>query len=316
MDHQFVFGPVPSRRLGRSLGINNVPPKTCSYACVYCQLGNLTGMTWERDSYYDPSDILREAEDTIHELDQRGEKLDFLTLVPDGEPTLDMNLGKLISLLKPLGVPIAVISNGSTVHLPQVREDLGKADWVSLKVDSVQEGTWKMVNRPYGKILLEEVLSGLEQFSREFQTTLVTETMLVRDINDSWENIIDNASFLAQVQPSKAYLAVPTRPPAEPWVLPPQEDTLNQAYQIYRTQGLETELLIGYEGNEFSSTGDLETDLLSITAVHPLREDAVDRLLEKTGESQITLDQLIRAGKVGVSEFQGQRYYLRKFFKS
>ncbi len=316
MDHQYVFGPVPSRRLGRSLGINNVPPKTCSYACVYCQLGNLTGMTFQRDPFYDPLEILREVEETIRDLDQRGEKTDYLTIVPDGEPTLDRNLGQLISLLKPLGIPIAVISNGSTLHLPQVREDLGKADWVSLKVDSVQEGTWKRVNRPYGKILLEDILFGVEQFSREFQATLVTETMLVRDINDSRENITENASFLAGIQPSKAYLAVPTRPPAEPWVLPPSEDTLNRAYQIYRTQDLETELLIGYEGNEFSSTGDLETDLLSITAVHPLREDAVERLLEKTRDSQITLEQLIKAGKVKVSDFHGQRYYIRKFSKS
>jgi wyosine [tRNA(Phe)-imidazoG37] synthetase (radical SAM superfamily) len=316
MDHRYIFGPVPSRRLGRSLGVNNVPPKTCSYACVYCQLGNLAGMTRERKPYYDPSDILREVEDAIRDLDQRGERPDFLTIVPDGEPTLDRNLGKLITQLKPLGIQVAVISNASTLHLPEVREELGKADWVSLKVDSVQEATWKRVDRPHGKLHLEDMLIGLEQFSSDFHGTLVTETMLVKDINDSRENITENAGYLAHIRPNKSYLALPTRPPAETWVLPTTGDTLNQAYQIYRNQGLNTELLIGYEGNEFSSTGDLETDLLSITAVHPLREDAVEHLLKKTGESQITLEKLIKAGKVGVSEFQGQRYYIRKFTKS
>ncbi|MFN2282691.1 MAG: radical SAM protein [Anaerolineales bacterium] len=316
MDHRYIFGPVPSRRLGRSLGVNNVPPKTCSYACVYCQLGNLAGMTRERKPYYDPSDILREVEDAIRDLDQRGERPDFLTIVPDGEPTLDRNLGKLLTQLKPLGIQVAVISNASTLHLPEAREELGKADWVSLKVDSVQEATWKRVDRPHGKLHLEDMLIGLEQFSSDFHGTLVTETMLVKDINDSRENIAENAGYLAHIRPNKSYLALPTRPPAETWVLPTTGDTLNQAYQIYRNQGLNTELLIGYEGNEFSSTGDLETDLLSITAVHPLREDAVEHLLKKTGESQITLEKLIKAGKVGVSEFQGQRYYIRKFTKS
>ena len=273
-------------------------------------------MTWERKPYYDPSDILREVEDAIRDLDQRGERPDFLTIVPDGEPTLDRNLGKLLTQLKPLGIQVAVISNASTLHLPEVREELGKADWVSLKVDSVQEATWKRVDRPHGKLHLEDMLIGLEQFSSDFHGTLVTETMLVKDINDSRENIAENAGYLAHIRPNKSYLALPTRPPAETWVLPTTGDTLNQAYQIYRNQGLNTELLIGYEGNEFSSTGDLETDLLSITAVHPLREDAVERLLKKTGESQITLEKLIKAGKLGVSEFQGQRYYIRKFTKS
>jgi len=316
MENKHIFGPVPSRRLGRSLGINNVPPKTCSYACVYCQLGNLTGMTWERGAYYDPDELVREVSEAIRDLDRQGEKPDFLTIVPDGEPTLDRNLGRLITQLKPLGIQVAVISNASTLYLPQVREDLLQADWVSLKVDSLQAQIWKEVNRPYGKISLENIRLGAEQFSKDFQATLVTETMLVRDINDSAENIAENAKFLAQLQPRKAYLAVPTRPPAESWVLPPTDENLNRAYQIYRNQGLAAELLIGYEGNEFSSTGDLETDLLSITAVHPLREDAVGQLLKKTGDSPNSLEKLVKSGKLAVSEFQGQRYYIRKFARS
>lgn len=316
MVYQRIFGPVPSRRLGKSLGINNVPLKNCTYACVYCQLGNMSGMTWDRDDYYDPAELVREAEERIRKLEKLGDKPDFLTIVPDGEPTLDKNLGRLIKLLKPLGIKIAVISNASTIHLPEVREELANADWVSLKIDSLTEQIWKKVNRPHGKIVLENIRGGLIKFSNEFRATLVSETMLVRDINDSLENIIDIASFLSVLRPTKAYLAVPTRPPAESWVLPPTEEILNRAYHIFKNQGLNTELLIGYEGNEFSSTGDLETDLLSISAVHPLREDTVISLLKRTGNNYSCVEKLINSGKLMISEYEGHRYYSRKFTKS
>ncbi|MEJ2413514.1 MAG: hypothetical protein P8Y34_11070 [Anaerolineales bacterium] len=140
--------------------------------------------------------------------------------------------------------------------------------------------------------------------------------MLVRNINDSLENIIDIANILSVLRPTKAYLAVPTRPPAESWVLPPTEEILNRAYHIFQNQGLKTELLIGYEGNEFSSTGDLETDLLSISAVHPLREDTVRSLMERTGNTYACVEKLIQSGKLMISEYEGHRYYSRKFTKS
>jgi len=316
MVYKKIFGPVPSRRLGKSLGINNVPPKNCTYACVYCQLGNMTGMSWDRVDYYDPAELVREVEERIRELERLGDMPDFLTIVPDGEPTLDKNLGKLIKLLKPLGIKIAVISNASTIHLPEVREELASADWVSLKIDTLTEQVWKKVNRPHGKIVLENIRDGLIKFSNEFRATLVSETMLVRDINDSLENIIDIASILSVLQPTRAYLAVPTRPPAESWVLPPTEEILNRAYHIFKNQGLNTELLIGYEGNEFSTTGDLETDLLSISAVHPLREDTVISLLERTGNTYSGVEKLINSGKLMISEYEGHRYYSRKFTRS
>ncbi len=316
MVYKKIFGPVPSRRLGKSLGINNVPPKNCTYACVYCQLGNMTGMSWDRVDYYDPAELVREVEERIRELERLGDMPDFLTIVPDGEPTLDRNLGKLIKLLKPLGIKIAVISNASTIHLPEVREELASADWVSLKIDTLTEQIWKKVNRPHGKIVLENIRDGLIKFRNEFRATLVSETMLVRNINDSLENIIDIASILSVLRPTNAFLAVPTRPPAESWVLPPTEEILNRAYHIFKNQGLKTELLIGYEGNEFSSTGNLETDLLSISAVHPLREDTVTNLMERTGNTYACVEKLIHSGKLMISEYEGHRYYSRKFTKS
>jgi wyosine [tRNA(Phe)-imidazoG37] synthetase (radical SAM superfamily) len=106
-----VFGPVPSRRLGRSVGINNIPPKICSYACVYCQLGRTLKMQIERKAYYNVEDITKEVREKVEELKERGEKIDYLTFVSDGEPTLDVNIGNEIEALRPLGFKIAVITN-------------------------------------------------------------------------------------------------------------------------------------------------------------------------------------------------------------
>jgi len=131
-----AYGPVPSRRLGRSLGINNIPPKVCSYSCVYCQLGNTTDMPVERESFYKAEELAQSVKQKVKQARERDEPIDYLTFVPDGEPTLDRNLGKEIELLKPLNIKIAVITNASLIWRQDIRKDLQKADWVSLKVET------------------------------------------------------------------------------------------------------------------------------------------------------------------------------------
>ncbi|MEJ2097833.1 MAG: radical SAM protein, partial [Deltaproteobacteria bacterium] len=116
-----AFGPVPSRRLGRSLGINNIPPKVCSYSCVYCQVGKTRRMKVDRSPFYDPQEIYRDVKKKIAKAQKKGESVDYLTFVPDGEPTLDVNLGNEIELLKSLGPKIGVITNGSLAWRKDVR---------------------------------------------------------------------------------------------------------------------------------------------------------------------------------------------------
>ena len=123
-----AFGPVPSRRLGRSLGVNNIPPKTCTYACVYCQLGGTTAMATRRRTFYNPADLQRAVSDKVAEARKRGEPVDYLAFVPDGEPTMDANLGAAIDLLKPLEIKIGVITNASLLWREDVRDDICKAD--------------------------------------------------------------------------------------------------------------------------------------------------------------------------------------------
>lgn len=208
-----AFGPVPSRRLGKSLGINNIPPKVCTYACVYCQLGATLQMQIDRQSFYPLEQLLEEVQRKVASAWERGEVIDYLTFVPDGEPTLDVNLGHAIALLQPLGLKIAVISNASLIWRADVRAELAQADWVSLKVDAATEELWRRVDRPHGKLRLAEIQAGMLEFARHFKGDLVTETMLVDDLNVGEEALWDVADFLARVQPARAYLSVPRAHP-------------------------------------------------------------------------------------------------------
>ena len=288
-----VYGPVPSRRLGQSLGINNIPPKICTYACVYCQLGRTIKLQSERRKFYDPTVIVSDAERQIRKARDRDERIDYLTIVPDGEPSLDVDLGTEIRLLKRLGIKIAVIENASLLWREDVRKDLSEADWVSLKVDAVTEETWRRVNRPHGALKHETVLQGMVDFAGMFKGELATETMLIHGLNDGVEEAEKIADFLATLRPSKAYIAIPTRPPAERWVRPADEQAINRAFQIFDGKLDHVEYLIGYEGNAFAFTGNVEEDLLSISSVHPMREEGVAELLSKAGSDWSVVRKLL-----------------------
>lgn len=307
-----TFGPIPSRRLGRSLGLNNIPPKFCSYSCVYCQVGSTLKMQVERQEFYKPAEIVKEVEEKVQKLRANKEIIDYLSFVPDGEPTLDINLGKEIELLKPLGIKIAVISNGSLIWQKEVREDLSKADWVSLKLDAASEEVWHKVNRPQKLLRWELIRRGMLEFAREYKGELTSETMLIRDINDSEKEVKKIADFLTELSLSKSYISIPIRPPAEAGVKPAGERAINMAYQIFSGKLDKVELLIGYEGDNFVSSGKVEEDLLSITSVHPMRKQAVERFLRKAGAKWGVAERLIKENKLKEVEYLGKMFYLRQ----
>jgi wyosine [tRNA(Phe)-imidazoG37] synthetase (radical SAM superfamily) len=307
-----AFGPVPSRRLGRSLGINNIPPKKCSYSCIYCQVGRTLQMQVERRAFYEPEEILAAVQEKVAKTGRAKESIDYLAFVPDGEPTLDIHLGQEIDLLKPLGIPIAVITNASLLWQQDVRQDLMAADWVSLKVDAVDEQIWRQISRPHGSLQLASILDGALEFARVYPGTLVTETMLVAGVNEGEGHLGEIASFLAHLQPSTAYLAIPTRPPAEEWAHAPDEAALTRAYQILSQKVDRVETLTGYEGDAFAFTGDLEEDLLSITAVHPMRQDAVSAFLARAGADWAVVDRLLALDQLVEAEYGGHKFYLKR----
>ncbi|HOW45278.1 MAG TPA: radical SAM protein [Candidatus Aminicenantes bacterium] len=318
MNHEdtcLSFGPVPSRRLGRSVGINNIPAKVCSYACVYCQVGRTLSLEADRRPFYDPQAL---ADDVSRRTGQAGAEnaaIDYLTFVPDGEPTLDLNLGREIALLKPLGLPIGVISNSSLIGRPDVRRDLLQADWVSLKMDAVVEPLWRRVNRPHGSLKLGAMLEGALAFAAEFRGRLATETMLVLEEQAAGEPLERLAQFLSRLRPAVAYLGAPTRPTAEPGVQGVGAGAFTRAYHVIGARVPKVEFLTGYEGDAFTSTGDVEKDLLAITAVHPMRREAVEKMLAGAGADGSLLPAMVARGDLVSATYGGHEFFLRRFKK-
>jgi wyosine [tRNA(Phe)-imidazoG37] synthetase (radical SAM superfamily) len=249
-------------------------------------------------TFYQPEEVVGEVTERVQGMRDRGEPMDFLTFVPDGEPTLDVHLGAEIDMLRPLGIPIAVITNGSLLWQSAVRAALVKADWVSVKVDAHSETVWQQINRPHAALQYETVLSGMRAFAALFEGELVTETMLLEGINDSERELQGIADFLAELKPNRAFIGIPTRPTAETFSVPASEAALNRAYQLIAPGVPETELLTGYEGTAFACSGDAEEDLLAITAVHPMREDAVREFLEKSGAPWAFVHRLVDRGQM------------------
>jgi wyosine [tRNA(Phe)-imidazoG37] synthetase (radical SAM superfamily) len=273
------------------------------------------GMTIARKSFYKPEKILEQVKNKVDEAVSRGEPIDYLTFVPDGEPTLDINLGKYLYLLKQVGIPKAVITNASLFWQEEVREDLLEAEFVSVKVDAISEDLWRRINRPHKDLKLNTILEGIIEFAEEFKGILVSETMLIDgiDYGDEFKKIADFLFHLKNL--GKAYVAVPTRPPTERWVKPAKEDAANAAFQVFSKKlGTDrVEYLMGYEGNAFACTGEVREDLLSITAVHPMRREAVKEFLKKADAGWNVIDQLLREKKLVVLEYEGNIYYMRRF---
>lgn len=307
-----TFGPIPSRRLGQSLGINNtLLPKACSYNCAYCQAGRSHYLEIERRAFFSPQEIYKAVSKAIQNAEKEGVEINYLSFVPDGEPTLDIQLGESIRLLKTLGKRIAVFTNASLIWRPEVRADLALADWVSLKFDAVLETAWRRTDRPQKYLSLHLIMDGALAFARQFRGALVTETMLCADLNDMPENLTATAEYIATLSPSVAYLGVPTRPPLEKWALPPDEAILTQAFAIFAARIPKVELMVGYPPPAYQPGNDAERDIPAILAVHPIREAEMQDYLTKGGYSGDVLERLLHKGIIKKTAYAGEEFWLR-----
>ncbi|OQY73751.1 MAG: radical SAM protein [Ignavibacteriales bacterium UTCHB2] len=304
-----LFGPIPSRRLGRSLGINNIPAKVCSYSCVYCQVGLTTTLSVEQREFYSPNLIYADVRKRLEELKADNEAVDYLSFVPDGEPTLDINLADTIYMLKNFGIKIAVFTNSSLIWKKEVQEALNLADYVSVKIDSIDEATWKKINHPSHKLDLNKILDGILEFKKNYSGKLVTETMLISGINDNDDDLIKTSHYIVKVEPDIAYLTVPTRPTPIKNIRAPKPEKSISIFKIFKSIYPKTELLNVYEGNEFSITDEIEEGLVSIMAVHPMRKDAVENYLLRSKSDWSVIDKLIETEKIIEIEYDGNIFY-------
>ncbi|MFH1570975.1 MAG: radical SAM protein [Gemmatimonadota bacterium] len=308
MNWRHVYGPVPSRRLGRSLGVNPIPSKTCDFSCAYCQLGRTTARVVRRRRFFPPEEILDELAQAarIH-----GAEADFVTFVGEGEPTLSRDLGLLLTETRKLtATPIAVITNGSLLHRSDVRRELGACDVVMPSLDAPDEDTFRRLNRPPPQVRLATLVDGLVRFREEFAGSLRVEVMLVKGCNDSEAKLVGLRRLLDRIRPDLVYLNLPIRPPAEPWVEPPDAEGLERAQTLLAPAVLTWTT----EEGEFSTVGfdDPVEAVLMIARRHPMRSEQIAETLGRRGRRAPgpVLQALVASGHLRALEYRGDTFYV------
>jgi wyosine [tRNA(Phe)-imidazoG37] synthetase (radical SAM superfamily) len=303
---KYIFGPVPSRRLGRSLGIDLVPYKTCSFDCIYCDLGRTTHKTTSRQSYVVSGEIQKELELTLSILDK---KPDYITLSGSGEPTLNTNIGDIIHKIKEITfTPVAVLTNSSLLSLNEVREDLSEADVVLPSLDAITPALFEYINRPHASLKIEEIVSGLIQFRKEYRGQIWLEILFCRGVNDGREEIEKFKGVIEKIQPDRVQLNTPVRPPAEDFAFPL---TLAQLEEIRERLGDKAEIVSEFAapaGDKFNSVKDSE--ILNLIKRRPCTAEDISKALGLHLDEVVKyLEKLLKEGDVHYRMYEHRGYY-------
>jgi wyosine [tRNA(Phe)-imidazoG37] synthetase (radical SAM superfamily) len=303
--HRYIFGPVQSRRLGLSLGIDVVPMKTCTYNCIYCQLGRTVHQTLERAEYVPMREVMTELSWFV----ENGGKADYITFSGSGEPTLHSKLGEMIAAAKQISdIPVAVLTCGALLFDPQVRRELALADVVLPTLNTASSGTFQKINRPHGKLRLAEIIEGLKQFRREFRGKMWLEVMLAKGINDNAEETARLQRVIAGINPDKIHLNTVVRPPAETIAQPLSEREL---LALQARFGPNAEIIVDGTQAAKRSGGVLAIDeLIQSLARHPATlEEICSDLSCKHEIVWAVLNALIKVGILQMREHQGKKFY-------
>jgi wyosine [tRNA(Phe)-imidazoG37] synthetase (radical SAM superfamily) len=305
---KYVFGPVPSRRLGQSLGIDPVPLKTCNWNCVYCQLGRTRPLTNERKNFIPPEEIVAQVQESLAA--HKPGEIDWVTFVGSGETTLHASLGFMIRQVKALTtLPVAVITNGSLLYLPGVREELVEAEAVLPTLDAGDARLYRKINRPHPAITFNRIMDGLISFRELYRGKLWIEVMLLKEINDTEIELIRIAEKLKRIQPDEVHIILPERPPSEPWVQPADEEGLLRARAIL---GNIVKVMHPASGSfDLSGAESLVDSIIGIITRHPMQENELIETLKhiSPGEVTVTLTELEKSGKAQVVERYGTRFW-------
>jgi len=303
-----VYGPVPSRRLGQSLGIDPVPLKTCNWNCVYCQLGRSKPMTNERKDYFPPDEIVTEVKEVL--ASRKPGEIDWVTFVGSGETTLYASIGFLIRQVKMLtSLPVAVITNGTLFYKPELRQELAAADAVLPTLDAGNEKLYRTINRPHPEITFKRQVEGLKAFRKEYRGNLWIEVMLVRGLNDTEDALKELAGLLEEIQPDEVHILQPDRPPAEVWVKPADEEGLLRARAIL---GKIAKVIDPVKGLfDLSGSENLVDAIVGIITRHPMQETELIETLTQFSQRDVieTLNELEKSGKAQIVNRYGVRFW-------
>jgi wyosine [tRNA(Phe)-imidazoG37] synthetase (radical SAM superfamily) len=306
VEKKYIFGPVPSRRLGRSLGVDLVPYKTCTFDCIYCDLGRTTHKTICRDSYVKPEEVRKELELTLPNLSR---KPDYITIAGSGEPTLNQHIGEIIHNIKDTTpIPLAVLTNSSLFSLQEVREALLGADVVIPSLDAVNDVVFQCLNRPHPSLKIDEIISGLVQFRKQYPGQIWLEVVFCRGLNDDKEEVERLGGIIEKIRPDRVHLNTPTRPPAEEFAYPL---TTGRLKEIRDKLGDRAEIIPGFAaplGEELNSVKD--TEILNLIKRRPCTTEDISRALGLRIEEVVKrLNHLAKTGAIRYRMYEHHCYF-------
>lgn len=300
-----IYGPVPSRRLGFSLGIDLVPYKTCSYDCIYCQLGKTTNKTIERKEYIPKDAILLE----LGEILKTNHAIDYITFSGSGEPTLNSSLGELLKEIKKMTkIKIAVLTNASLLSDPGLRTELLPADLVLPSLDAATPETFSRINRPHPAVEFDRMVTGLLKFREEFKGTIWLEVMLVKEINDNTKEIGLFKSIISKISPDRIQLNTVVRPPTEKYCHPINESELQR---IKNSFGKNCEIIPEFKAKaKRLCPENVEEQILKLVKRRPSTLLDISACLGiHPNEALKRLSQLQKENKVRYVEYGDKGYY-------
>ncbi len=301
---EFLFGPVPSRRLGLSLGINIIPHKTCNYNCVYCEVGKTTFLTNKRQSFYNVEDIKK---DFLEHVDRVG-KFDFITFSGSGEPTLNKDIGELIRFVKSFNkAKIAVLTNGSLLYLEEVRQDLYEADIVIPSLDAALESTFKRINQPHKELKLQNIIEGIKQFVLEFKGEVWLEIVFAKGINDKKDDIEALKRAIEYIGPKKVQIGTIERPPAFSGVARLSNEELIDIYMALKDYNVE--LIKPFSDKNIDFKEFLEKSIIKMISIRPCSAKELADVFD-TNEKDIDaiISTLIQEKKAYYKTFGGKEF--------
>lgn len=305
-ERKYIFGPVPSRRLGRSLGVDLVPYKTCSFDCIYCDLGKTTCKTVSRQPFVSPEEIRRELELALPILEKRP---DYITLSGSGEPTLNKNIGEIIRKIKEVtSIPIAVLTNGSLLFRDEVRKNILQADFVLPSLDAITPALFEYINRPHSSLRIEEIVLGLIQFRKQYRGQIWLEILFCRGVNDGKEEVEKLKEVIERVVPDRIQINTSVRPPAENFVFPL---TLKQLENIKEKLGNKAEVVSEFTdlmGDRFDS--DKDDEIIQLLQRRPCTAEDISKALGLHLDEVVKyLGKLMKEGKVQYRMHEHRCYY-------
>ncbi|MCB0137736.1 MAG: radical SAM protein [Caldilineaceae bacterium] len=306
---KYVYGPIPSRRLGRSLGVDPIPLKTCNWNCVYCQLGRSTPLTNERRDYIPPEAILAEVAEVLGR--HSAGEIDYVSFVGSGEPTLHASLGHMIRAVKAMtAIPVAVITNGALLYREAVRRALLPADVVMPTVSAGTAEIFRRIHRPHADAGFERLIEGVTAFRAEYSGQLWVEVMLIRNLNDTVAALRDLAAVLRAIKPDQVHIVLPERPPAEEWVEPVDAEALLRVEAIL---GAEAHVVHPHvQSLDVSGYATPHEAIAGIVKRHPMSQAQLERALRgwRPEEVDAAIVGLAREGVIRPVDRLGVRFWV------